>query len=114
MRIAFVVYTGMTTLDFVAVFDPLTRLKTMGFLEDQSWDICAVTPEVSDPAGLRLIPSRVKPTLADYAMVVVPGGFATRQLQKERSSSAGFGPRTGPGGSSPFARAPSCWVRRAF
>ena len=39
MRIAFVIYDGMTSLDFIGVYDPVTRLKTMGFMPDLEWDI---------------------------------------------------------------------------
>jgi putative intracellular protease/amidase len=31
MNIAFIIYDGMTALDFIGVYDPLTRLKTMDF-----------------------------------------------------------------------------------
>ena len=31
MKTAFVIFNGMTALDFVGIYDPLTRLKTMGF-----------------------------------------------------------------------------------
>ncbi len=34
MKIAFVIFNGMTTLDFIGVYDPVTRLKTMGFISD--------------------------------------------------------------------------------
>jgi cyclohexyl-isocyanide hydratase len=72
----------MTTLDFVGIYDPLTRLKTMGFLDDFAWDICAFTREVIDPAGLRITPQKVaEPLTCD--MVVVPGGFATRDLVRD-------------------------------
>ncbi len=79
MKVAFVIFDGMTTLDFVGIYDPLTRLKTMGFIEDFEWDICAFTREVIDPAGLRITPQKVaQPLTCD--MVVVPGGYATRKL----------------------------------
>ncbi|MEW6211082.1 MAG: DJ-1/PfpI family protein [Acidobacteriota bacterium] len=79
MKVAFIIFDQMTTLDFVGIFDPLTRLKTMGFLEDFTWDICAFTSEVIDPAGLRLLPQKVaEPLLCD--MLVVPGGYGTRRL----------------------------------
>jgi hypothetical protein len=32
MNIAFIIYDGMTALDFIGVYDPVTRLKTMGFI----------------------------------------------------------------------------------
>ncbi|MBF6591482.1 MAG: DJ-1/PfpI family protein [Ktedonobacterales bacterium] len=86
MRIAFVIYDRMTALDFIGVYDPLTRLRTMDLLPDVTWEICAYTPEVRDIAGLRFVPTRVGESLGDYDLVVVPGGFGTRELAED----AGF------------------------
>ena len=81
MKVAFVVFNGLTLLDFVGVYDPITRLKSMQFLPDLTWDICALTPEVVDSAGLALKPTRVAAPLTDYELVIIPGGLATRQLR---------------------------------
>ncbi len=80
MRIAFVVYDGMTALDLIGVYDPVTRLKTMGFLTDLRWDICGRTPQVHDGTGLVFTPTQVNQPLDNYDIVIVPGGLATRQL----------------------------------
>lgn len=80
MKIAFVIFNGMTTLDFIGVYDPLTRLKTMGFMEDFQWDICAYTHQIQDVAGLQFIPTKVNTSLQSYDMVIVPGGFGTDTL----------------------------------
>ncbi len=80
MKIAFIVYDGMTLLDFVGVYDPLTRLKSMGFIPDLSWDICAFSTPVKDSQGLALTPDRVGESLEGYDLVVVPGGPGGRAL----------------------------------
>jgi cyclohexyl-isocyanide hydratase len=80
LRIAFVIYDGMTSLDFIGVYDPLTRLRTMAFMPDLRWEVCAFTREVSDSTGLRFTPTKVGESLGDYDMVVVPGGFGSRNL----------------------------------
>ncbi len=41
VKVAFIVYNGMTSLDFIGVYDPLTRLRRMGFIPDLRWDVCA-------------------------------------------------------------------------
>ncbi len=75
MKIAFVIYDGMTTLDFLGVYDPITRLKTMGFRDDIEWDICAINSEVTDQTGLlTIVPNKIKPNLGDYDFFIVPGG----------------------------------------
>ncbi|MEX2245519.1 MAG: DJ-1/PfpI family protein [Dehalococcoidia bacterium] len=80
MRIAFVIFEGMTALDFVGVFDPVSRLKTMGFLPDLEYDVCATIREVRDGAGVTYAAGRVCVPFDAYDMVVVPGGNATRTL----------------------------------
>ncbi len=86
MKFAFVIYDGMTALDFIGAYDPLTRLKTMGFMPEVTWDICAYTAEVRDGAGLQFTPTRIGEPLAGYDLVYVPGGFGTRTLVQD----AGF------------------------
>lgn len=80
MKIAFIIYDGMTALDFVGVYDALTRLKTMSFMPELEWDVCAPTEIVTDGSGLRFTPSKAGGTLAGYEIVIVPGGFSTREL----------------------------------
>src|SRR5665213_3341438 len=86
MKIGFLIFNGMTSLDFVGVYDPVIRLKTMGFREDVQWDICAFTEKVTDDSGLVLTPTKVKETLGFYDLLIVPGGIGTRKLIHE----AGF------------------------
>ena len=74
MKVAFVIYEGMTTLDFVGAYDPLTRLKSMGFLPDFGWEICATSEKVADEKGLTFIPTQVRGELSNYDLVYVPGG----------------------------------------
>jgi transcriptional regulator GlxA family with amidase domain len=80
MKIAFVIYNGMTSLDFIGVYDPLTRLKGLDYRPDLHWDICAHTEEVADNTGLRMVPTKVKEPLGAYDIMVVSGGFSSRKL----------------------------------
>lgn len=81
MQIGFVVFDGMTTLDFLGVFDAVTRIRTMGFRDDLEWKVCGRGPEVRDGAGLILRVEEEGRGLEVYDMVVVPGGFSTRELE---------------------------------
>jgi len=85
MKIAFVIYDGMTLLDFAGVYDPLTRLKTMGFLDSLQWDVCALTEKVRSTEGAVLVPDRVDNPLADYDYVIVPGGDGIRDLMQDEA-----------------------------
>lgn len=91
MRIAFVVFDGMTALDFLGVFDPVTRLKTMGFRNDVEWRICGRSPVVRDGAGLALQVEEVGISLAEFDLLVVPGGFSTRKLEQDAAFLAWLG-----------------------
>ncbi|OMP67847.1 DJ-1/PfpI family protein [Domibacillus epiphyticus] len=83
MKIAFVLFHHVTALDFVGVYDPVTRLKTMNVIPDLEWDICAFTEEIVDGTGLQFTPTRVRESLDQYDLVIVPGGFGTRTLRND-------------------------------
>ena len=72
-------------MDFVGIYDPLTRLKSMDILPDFEWKACARTAEVVDDRGLRLVAGSVGESLESYDMVVVPGGFGTRALVSDEA-----------------------------
>ena len=73
MNIGFLVYDGLTALDFVGVHDPVTRLRTMGFMEDLSWEICALDSSVTATGGITFEASNVGGQLGRFDVVVVPG-----------------------------------------
>jgi cyclohexyl-isocyanide hydratase len=81
MRTAFVIFDRMTALDFVGVYDPLTRLRSMNILSDFEWQVCAFTASVSDDRGLRFQPTSVGEPLGAFDLLVMPGGYDTRFLQ---------------------------------
>ena len=83
MQIAFILYDDLTVLDFVGFFDPITRLRSMGYLPDLSWRLCAMKPMVTDRFGLHLRVDQVAPELGDFDAVFVPGGLGSRPLQTD-------------------------------
>ena len=85
MKIAFILYDGVTTLDFAGMYDPVTRLKTMGFLPDLAYDVCALTERVRAFEGITLVPDRYGCDLAGYDYVLVPGGNSIKELLKDRT-----------------------------
>ncbi|MDT8420447.1 MAG: DJ-1/PfpI family protein [Desulfuromonadales bacterium] len=84
MKTAFVIFEKMTALDMVGIYDPLTRLKSMNLMPEFSWEICALTSIVCDDRGLCFSATSVAESLADYDLLVVPGGFGTRPLQYDK------------------------------
>lgn len=83
MKIAFVIYNELTLLDFAGAYDPLTRLKTMGFVPDLTYDICARTATVRSAEGAELVPARVDNDLSGYDYVIVPGGDGIKSLMRD-------------------------------
>ena len=85
MKAAFVIFNGMTALDFVGAYDPITRLHSMGFMPDFQWDVCAPADPVTDDRGLRFGVGRAAESLAGYDLLIVAGGHVTRTLQNDNT-----------------------------
>jgi len=81
MKTAYILFDNITLLDFIGVYDPLSRLRSQGHLPDFSWDLCALTPTVTDSFGLQISVDLVAPDLSGYDLIVVPGGHGTRALR---------------------------------
>lgn len=84
MRIAFIIYNNLTTLDFIGVYDPLTRIKTMGFSNQIEYDVCSFTDRVISVEGLEIVPTKVRNDLLNYDYVIIPGGKGIFELIKNR------------------------------
>jgi transcriptional regulator GlxA family with amidase domain len=85
MKIAFIMFDDFTFLDLIGFYDAVTRLKTMKFIEDLSWDICALNEEVSDDKGLIVKATKVNKPLNSYDIIYIPGGMGTRKLQYDKA-----------------------------
>ncbi len=83
MKVAFVIFDGLTALDFVGFHDPITRLKTMDYMPDLEWKVCARTESVRDGAGLEIRADEVGEPLGGYDLVFIPGGYGTRRLKDD-------------------------------
>ena len=85
MKIAFIVFDGITMLDFIGVYDPVSRLRSIQFLPTLQWDICAMKPEVKDHFGFVIKVDKVGNDLSKYDALIVPGGSGTRILQTDKA-----------------------------
>lgn len=85
MKVAFVIFDRMTALDFIGFYDAVTRLKTMNFLPDLEWQVCARKAEVQDDKGLTIRAGRIEDTLGGYDLVFLPGGQGTQELKDDSS-----------------------------
>jgi transcriptional regulator GlxA family with amidase domain len=81
MKIAYIVFNEITLLDFIGIYDPISRLKTLNYLPALTWEICSFTETIKDSFGLEIKPDKVKNSLSEYDAIIIPGGFGTRELQ---------------------------------
>lgn len=84
MRIAFILFDGITWLDLIGVYEPITKLKAH-YLPDLTWDICGYTKKCEDLFGLQVTTALVQNDLSSYDAIIVPGGIGTRQLQYDNA-----------------------------
>ena len=83
MNLAYIVFNGITWLDLVGLYEPVSKLKSRNYLPNLNWDICCYTDKAEDIFGFSVNPSRIKNSLDEYDAIIVPGGIGTRQLQKD-------------------------------
>ncbi len=80
MKLAYILFDNITLLDFIGIYDPISRLQSMKYLPGLSWDICATKEMIKDNFGLEVNATAIKPSLDVYDAIIVPGGHGTRQL----------------------------------
>ncbi|QMV41893.1 DJ-1/PfpI family protein [Cohnella cholangitidis] len=81
MKMAFILFDGMTILDFTGFYEAVTWMGILGVKENVSWDFCSNKDRITDDRGLSIHIDRVNPDLSVYDLVFIPGGFSTRQLR---------------------------------
>lgn len=85
MKIGYIIFDGVTWLDFIGVYDAVSRLKSMGYIKDLSWDICSMNNTAADNFGLTIVADRTGQSLESYDAIIVPGGHGTRTLMHDVS-----------------------------
>ena len=83
MKIAYLVFMDMNLLDLAGVYDAISRLKSMNYINDLDYDICAFEQNVEDPEGFIFVPDEIQPDLSEYDIVIVPGGKGAGQLMND-------------------------------
>ena len=81
MKMAFIVFDGMTTLDLTGFTESITRLRMLNAIENVSWDFCAIHGEITDDRGMTISIKNFALDLSGYDLIFVPGCMATRQLR---------------------------------
>ena len=81
MKTAFLLYERFSTLDFAALFEPLTHSGGPNL----DWDVCACSTDIYNAQGLHFYPTRITPSLADYDLLIIPGGPGACTLLEQPS-----------------------------
>lgn len=81
MKMAFICFDQMTTLDLTGFSTAVTWIGILNAKENVSWDYCAAHDEVTDDRGMVIRITNVLPDLSVYDLVFIPGGMSTRHLR---------------------------------
>ena len=84
MRAAIIIFPGLTVLDFIGLYDPLSRIKSMGIDPRFELRIVGTEPEVADGSGVVLKPDSVYLDLRPFDLLLLPGGYGTRTLMHDK------------------------------
>ena len=86
-RFGFLAFEGMTLLDLVGVLDPVSRIAGMGFDPTSTCEVISAGTgtHVWSGLGAALEVTRVRPSLADFDVLVIPGGPGARTLTRDRT-----------------------------
>lgn len=78
---AFVLFDGMTSMDFIGFYEAITWVGILKSKENVSWTFCSDKAEVTDDRGLKIKVNEVLPNLGNFDLVFLPGGMTTRKLR---------------------------------
>ena len=85
MKLAYIIFNGVTWLDLVGVYEPVSKLKSRNYIPHLNWDICSLTETAEDVFGFTVKANKVAQSLSGYDAIIIPGGIGTRQLQYDDS-----------------------------
>lgn len=89
MKMAFVLFDGMTSMDFAGFYEAVTWLVILKTKENVSWTFCADKDEITDDRGLKMKSDEVLPDLGDFDLVFFPVDYQLECFDLMRISWAG-------------------------
>jgi transcriptional regulator GlxA family with amidase domain len=84
LRAAIIIFPGLTVLDFIGLYDPLSRVKSMGIDPSFELRIVGTESEIRDDGGVVLKPDSVYLDLRPFHLLLLPGGYGTRALMHDK------------------------------
>jgi transcriptional regulator GlxA family with amidase domain len=83
-RVAYLVFPGITTMDFIGVYEALRHVPQTGAGRELSHRVIGTEETIGDEeGGVVLRPDGVYEDLDGFDLLVVPGGFGTRKLMED-------------------------------
>src|SRR5947199_2921305 len=84
MRAAIIIFPGLTVLDFIGMYDPLSRIRSMDVDPEFELRIVGTEPRICDGSGVVLEPDSVYLDLRPLDLMLLPGGQGTRTLMHDK------------------------------
>ena len=81
MKIAYILFDGITTLEYLGISDHISSLKSLKFIPNLARDPQSSGYSVQDNFGREIYSPGMSPDFSNYNPVIIPGGFGTRKLQ---------------------------------
>jgi hypothetical protein len=78
MKIAYILFNELTILGFIGIYDPISLLKSLNYISNLTWNICFYTDSISDNFGLEIKLTKIRESLTNYDIVIIPGGFGAK------------------------------------
>ncbi len=85
VKIAFVLYDGVTLLDFPGRADPLSPAQNHGVYAGSGYRVCAPKERIRSSEGIELVADTVSPDLSTFDYVVIPGGNGVMDRLRDKS-----------------------------
>jgi hypothetical protein len=89
MESTFTILDGITALDFICVYDPISRvydpisrLESLDFMSDFSWERCSFSPEAAKEVQLQSTAKQVRKSLLNHDLIVGIGSFLRQKNRK--------------------------------
>ncbi len=82
----FTILDGITALDFISVYNPISKLTSIDFMSNFKWEKCSFVPVVQEKEEeLQSTAEQIKNSLSNNDIIVVPDGFWSSKNQKNTS-----------------------------
>jgi cyclohexyl-isocyanide hydratase len=83
-KIGIIVFPDVEELDFVGVFNVLSKVKRVYLKNSWSLKIIGTQKNITCANGLKIYPDSVYKNLKNFDLIIVPGGMGKRRLMQQK------------------------------